>query len=349
VVEPSHDCYNPLDYIRPDHLVRDAEVVADGLIRPERDGDGHFAEMAKDLLKAAIEVVLTVGKPAERTLVTVADLLLSTTILETLQSWADTPSLGGGRPARTAAAMLGAGGPERGAVFTTLKKNLAFLEDDAMRHFLSRSTVSLEDLLDDRLDLFVVVPLDLIKQQANFLRLFVNLVLGTVTRQDGYRVASKRILLMLDEFTRLGRLEQLLSIATVGAGSGIEAVFIAQDKGSVDQVWGRESAGTLLGSCATVRIFGLGRTDSVTAKWAEEQLGSQTVLTEARRTGPGEPSLTRSETRQKLMTSDQIQELPPDQMLCFIRSQRPLMLERIISHKHPEYRQKLDPNPVVRA
>jgi type IV secretion system protein VirD4 len=98
-----------------------------------------------------------------------------------------------------------------------------------------------------------------------------------------------------------------------------------------------------------VRVFGLGRTDGVTAQWAAAQLGSRTLYTESHRSGAGDRADTRSEVRDRLLTADQLQELPPDRLLCFIRSHRVLLLDRILSHRHPAYRGKLDPNPTRRA
>jgi type IV secretion system protein VirD4 len=32
VIEPARDGFNPLDYVRPDRLVRDIDVIAEGLV-----------------------------------------------------------------------------------------------------------------------------------------------------------------------------------------------------------------------------------------------------------------------------------------------------------------------------
>ena len=56
-----------------------------------------------------------------------------------------------------------------------------------------------------------------------------------------------------------------------------------------------------------------------------------------------------AEHRDPLLTANQVQELPADQMLVFIRGRRPLKLKRIIAHTHKAYRDKLDPNPTVRS
>ncbi|WP_226951358.1 helix-turn-helix domain-containing protein [Rhizobium terrae] len=77
--------YRPsLDYIRQAHLVRDIEVIAEGLFRPEGGNGAHFAEMAKSMIAAVIEVVMTRRTEANRNLVTVMDLLFSASFEKTL-------------------------------------------------------------------------------------------------------------------------------------------------------------------------------------------------------------------------------------------------------------------------
>jgi type IV secretion system protein VirD4 len=350
VIEPAQTRFNPLDYVRPDYLVRDIEVVVDGLIRPELGAGAHFSEMAKQLIAAAIEVVITHEDSDRKNLNTVADILQGGNILETLQAWSENEDIVGRRPAQAAATILNAGTNERGGILTTVKKALEWARSDETRAFLEKSDFRLDDLLDDRLDLFIVVPLDQIEAQAVFLRLMVNLTLGTVVRQDGRRKAAKRILLVLDEFVRLGRMEKLLSIANVAAGAGIEALFITQDLGQIETVYGRQDASSILGSCATIRVFGLGRAEFPTAQWAANTLGDQTMLAQSVSKSVGRvDSISSSEQSRKLMTPDQILQIPADEMLMLIASRPPLRIRRIISHTHPLYRKRLDRNPTVRA
>ena len=88
IIEDTRDQFNPLDYIRPNELTRDVSLVADGLVKPE-DGDGaHFSEMARQLVAAAIEVIITQEKPERRNLIAVADLLLAGDLDAILEAWA---------------------------------------------------------------------------------------------------------------------------------------------------------------------------------------------------------------------------------------------------------------------
>lgn len=352
LIEPAKDGFNPLDYIRPSQLVRDIDVIAEGLVRPEAGAGSHFSALATQIIAAAIEVVTTREEPKKRNLNTVADILFSADFDQRLRHWMDEPETYGRRPAQAAAMLLTAGENERGGVKTTIKKAFEWARSDDMRSFLAASTVNFDDLLDDRIDIFVAVPLDQLDAQAIFMRLLINMILGTVVRQDGRRSAKNRILMVLDEFVRLGRMEKLLNIANVAAGAGVEALFVTQDKGQIETVYGKGDTDSLLGSCVTTRIFGLGRAESNTAEWAADALGDQTILTESRQmpTKMGErPRISTNEHKQKLMTSDQILEMPADEMLCLIGSQPPLRLKALLSYAYPAYKAKLDPNPARRA
>ena len=196
------------------------------MVNSGKRGDGaHFAEMARELVAGAIEVAVTQEEPEHRTLVRAADLLLAPDLDDTLQAWAENADLVGHRPAQIAATILRAGDRERSSIQTSIAKAFAWMQSGAMRHFLKRSSFRMDDLLDDKIDLFIAVPLDQIHKQA----VFINLVLGLAVRQDGWRKVKAPILMALDEFVRMGRMEQIMNIANVAAGVGFEVLFVTQD------------------------------------------------------------------------------------------------------------------------
>jgi len=348
VVEPGADGFNPLDYVRPEHISRDAAVVADGLVKPEAGSAAHFAELARQLLAAAVEVVVRQAEPENRNLVTMADMLLGGDIVPVLEGWRDAPESVGRAAVQIAVTLLAASDRERGAVMTTVKKALNWSVSDDMQTFLGGpSDWSLDDVLENRADLYVVVPLDQVEALSVYMRLVATLILGAVARQDGHRTLPKPLLLLLDEFVRLGRMQSFETMATVAAGAGVEAMFVTQDKGQVEAVYGREATTTLFGACATVRVFGLGRTDTATAQWIVDALGDRTVETHGRQLR-GKEKPTGSEQRTKLMSVDELLELPSDELVALFPGQRPARLKRIVSHADREYRDKLDPNPTLR-
>ncbi len=347
LIEDGKDQFNPLDYIRSHELARDVALVADGLVKPEPGDGAHFSEMARQLVAAAIEVVVTHEEPNRRNLIAVADLLLSESLDDTLQAWAQNKDLVGHRPAQTAATIMRAGDRERGSIQTSVSKSFDWMQSDDMRRFLVRSSFRMDDLLNDQVDLFIAVPLDQVDRQAIFMRLFINLVLGTVVRQDGRRKVKAPILLVLDEFVRMGRMEQIMNIANVAAGAGVEALFVTQDTGQVEKAYGPNDARSIFGSCITKRIFNLN--DVETAEWAARHLGESTVYSQQIREGKtyneaGDRSY--SEQRQKIMTADQVMSMKADELLLLVGNRSPLKAKQNAYFRSRFYRRKSDRNPL---
>ncbi len=347
LVEDSSDQFNPLDYIRPNELARDVALVADGLVKPEQGDGAHFSEMARQLVAAAIEVIVTQEEPERRNLIAVTDLLLSANLDATLEAWAENGDLVGHRPSQTAATILRAGDRERGSIQTAVSKAFEWMQSDNMRQFLAGSSFCMDGIIDDQVDLFIVVPLDQVDKQAIFMRLFINLVLGTVVRQDGRRKVKSPILLILDEFVRMGRMEQIVNIANVAAGTGVEALFVTQDTGQVEKAYGPNDARSIFGSCITKRVFNLN--DIETAEWAARHLGESTVYSQQIREGkaPNEGrDFSYSEQRQKLMTAEQIIGMKADELLLLVGNRSPLKAKQNVYFKSKAYRERFDQNPL---
>lgn len=330
--------FNPMAFIRPSHRSRDAAVLAEGLVMPEQGNAAHFSDRARACIQTTIEVVHELSESP--TLHEVRNLILAENFLETLEAWAQAPRLAGGRAANLAGSFLAMGDKERGSILSTVSKALEWTSADAMRKFLGvKQGFDLESLLRGDRDLFIVVPLDQIGAQAGFMRLMANLLLALMVQQGERQPARRPVLFVADEFTRLGRLEKLSDIATVAAGINLEALFILQDKGSLEAVYGEKAADTILASCATVRVFNLGRGDIRTAEWASKLAGNKTLRTQSVSTAKGSTATntTTAEIKEPLLSASEILEMPADQMICFIRGRKPLRLSRILWFKNNAY------------
>jgi type IV secretion system protein VirD4 len=197
----------------------------------------------------------------------------------------------------------------------------------------------LDDLLTGQADIYLVVPLDILGDMAGFFRLFKFLSLGAATRAGTARKNQPQLLMIFDEFTRLGRMNKILDLATVGAGLNVDGVFVVQDLSAFREAYG-ESVRTILGASATTRIFGLGRGDDTTAKWLESVMPQKTVVTRSAAEGTVEGQ--RGETPAPLISAAEILELPPNEMICLVRSHPPLKLKQIVSHEHPAYKNRMN-------
>lgn len=348
ILEPSQTTLNPLDFIRDDHVSEDCAALAVAMIREESsDAGAHLMRLARDLVAAAIEVVYTQAAPEDRHLITVLDLLTGPGADTAFRAWMESPGLCGGRPARAISSFMGNDSKERNLVISTVRANLAFAGGDRMQAFLKNSGLKPDHILSGRTDIFIVIPLEQVEAQRNFLRLVTALVVNTIVSSPRRKLATS-MLMVLDEFPVLGAMAQIKDLFTIGAGSNIVLLTIVQDLARLRDVWGHNGAQSLLAQSATVRVMGLGAGDGDTACWVSELLPKISVHREGRSYDSDDLMSKRvnfSEVERPLLTPDEVLSLPTTKLLALFRGQKPLLLDKIVYHRDREYRGRFDPNP----
>jgi type IV secretion system protein VirD4 len=82
-------------------------------------------------------------------------------------------------------------------------------------------------------------------------------------------------------------------------------------------------------------------------------MGDKTIVTHGKSSSSNEKTNQEGDSfnqiRDKLLSAVDILEMDHKKMLCFIRGQKPLVLDRIISHEHPLYKKKLSRNPTLQS
>jgi type IV secretion system protein VirD4 len=84
-----------------------------------------------------------------------------------------------------------------------------------------------------------------------------------------------QVLLMIDEFRQLGRMDDLVSKLTINAGYGFRMCLILQDVGQLDELYGRSTRITTMSACQ-VKLF-IRINDTETSDYVSEMLGDTTV------------------------------------------------------------------------
>ena len=343
--------FNALTWVRDgQHQHRDIMVITEALIEMPL-GEKHFATVARLLLAAVIHVVCDQYSRSDerRTLLTVAAIIRDADFRETLTHWAANRETYGAIVSENASSVIAAGDREFGSFVTTLATALSWLDEPGARDVVRTSDFDLDDLLKGTLDVYVICPLDALERMRPWTRMMITLASTTLTRQDGRTKPERPVLLMLDEFARLGRLEVIEQIATVSAGFGITMMLIAQSRTAITSVYSEASANTLISSAAVLRVFGLGTGDVETAQWLSSCLSERVQLQGSRTLN--DPSVlggARSEARgyseqfRPLMTPGELLQLDRKQVVTIIRGHKPILLKQIMAPLHKAYRKKLD-------
>jgi type IV secretion system protein VirD4 len=247
---PLSAAYNPLlDVRRGDTEVRDAQNVADILVDPEGalERRNHWEKTSHSLLVGAILHVLYAGM--DKTLAGVANFLSDPAreIEKTLKAMMETAHLGD-RPhpvvASAARELLNKSENERSGVLSTAMSFLGLYRDPVVARVTSRCDWRISDLVtqDQPTTLYLVIPPSDISRTKPLVRLVLNQIGRRLTEELHTKGSRHRLLLMLDEFPALGRLDFFESALAFMAGYGLKSFLIAQSLNQIEKVYGPNNA-----------------------------------------------------------------------------------------------------------
>src|SRR6266851_4249259 len=336
---PGSAAYNPLLEIRKgDYEVRDAQNIADILVDPEGalERRNHWEKTSHSLLVGAILHVLYAE--ADKTLAGVANFLSdpSRPIEATLNAMLATPHLGE-RPhpvvASAARELLNKSENERSGVLSTTMSFLGLYRDPVVAKVTGRSDWRIRDLVDGArpISLYLVVPPSDIARTKPLMRLVLNQIGRRLTESLDTDRRRQRLLLMLDEFAALGRLDFFESQLAFMAGYGIRSFLITQSLNQLERAYGPNHA--ILDNCH-IRIA-FSTNDERTAKRVSDALGTATEMRAMKnyaghRLSPwlGHLMVSRQETARPLLTPGEVMQLPPEDELVLVSGCHPLRAKK---------------------
>lgn len=130
--------------------------------------------------------------------------------------------------------------------------------------------------------LYLVVPPSDIRRTRPLIRLILNQIGRRLTAELTPKAKRQRVLLMLDEFPALGRLDFFESALAFMAGDGLKAFLIAQSLNQIEKAYGPNHA--ILDNCH-VRVS-FATNDERTAKRVSDALGTATEMRDEELCGP---------------------------------------------------------------
>jgi len=259
--------------------------------------------------------------------------------------------------ASAASGMLAKADKEMAGVVSTATANLALYRDPVVARNIARCDFRIHDLMnhDTPINLYLVISPADIDRMRPLLRIFMTQLLGRLTEKmdfaDGASQAryNHRLLLMLDEFTSLGKLPIVERAIAFMAGYGIKGYFIVQDTKQLNSAYGQDNA--LMANCH-VRIAYAPNLPE-TAEYLSKLTGTTTVVMKkhsiSRGKGGRSKTTSVSETSRPLLTPDECLRLPgpqkdatgkvtaPGDMLIFTAGQSPIYGRQILYFLDPTF------------
>ena len=326
--------FNPLEEIRLDteYEVGDVQNLATLIVDPQGKGlNDHWQKTSQSLLVGCIlHILYKSGKEGTLATLPALDAMLADPKKPVSELWEEMTVYahknGENHPVVGAAGrdMMDRPIEEAGSVLSTAKSYLSLYRDPVVAKNVSKSEFRIRDLMnfDDPVSLYIVTQPNDKTRLRPLVRVLVNMIVRLLADKIRFEKGrpkpeyKHRLLMMLDEFASLGKLEIMQESLAFVAGYGIKCYIIIQD---INQLQNRETGygkdETITSACGIQNSFAPNRLE--TAEHLSKLTGQTTIVkeqitTSGRRMSAllGHVSRTIQEVQRPLLTVDECLRMP---------------------------------------
>ena len=320
--------FNPLEEVRlgTDYEIQDAQNIAIMIIDPEGKGlkdfwvKGGFKWLTAGILYTLYKILA--DKKRTASLYDVAMTMSSEGLEKLLKEMLALNPEFNEKPRDDAKNLIYASAKEmqdraaseRSGIHSSATIELALYQDPIIAKNIHSSDFAIKDLIDAKnpVSLYLIIPPSDISRIKPLLRVMMNIILTRLTAKLP-EDETGRLLLMLDEFTSIGKLEIFEKSLAFMRGYGLKAFIIVQDLTQLrhPEAYGRNES--IMSNC-NIRIA-YAPNQIETAKILSDMSGKTTVVQQktssSKRTMEltGNLSTSLSETARPLLTPDECMQL----------------------------------------
>ena len=348
--------YNPLEYISSDPAERlgDVDAIASALYAGN-DKDKFWSENAKDLFRGLCLMVLE--HPT-----------LPKTLGEVLRQ-----ASGKGKPfAEHVNEMIEEANKENrpyssscrdalnrilnnsentmAGIVATFNTPLLIFQNPRVDMATSANDFDLRDVRRKRMTIYLGVTPDKLSDASVLINLFFDQLLNLNTRvlpqQD--KSLKYQCLLILDEFTAIGKVNMIQQAISYQAGYNMRVLTIIQNKSQLEDKYGKAGAITLMANHALMIMYAPSPVVQSDANEYSEMLGYETVKSKNKSKsfsgvgGNGSRSESESDQKRALMLPQEIKELGQWREIVSLENCKPILCDKIKYFEDPAFLERIN-------
>ncbi|MCW5712413.1 MAG: type IV secretory system conjugative DNA transfer family protein [Shinella sp.] len=330
------ECYNPLDFVAIDPDQRDIDInsIATALL-PTAKGDAYWISDARALFAGVTSWVLENPDilDKDKNLGTVLNVVEGGD--QPLREWLEevaNPELRAtwisSFTYTTLARFAVMAGKQFDGVYGSLAAAVRPFKNNRILRATARSTFDIRAMRRDNMSLYLDFRIQQIASIGPIFNVLMVQFMDYMSRNMMQR-GERRVLVLLDEFQNLGKLENALTVATFLGGYGIPCWFFVQSLRSIDNVYTREGRQTLVNS-ARAQIF-LGAQDPEDQRYVSQLLGERKEVAVDKAVSTGVTlfdrkgaTMSHKTTMRPLMRPDELGAMNETRCIIKLRNQHPI-------------------------
>jgi type IV secretion system protein VirD4 len=341
--------FNPFLEVRNDeNQIRDVQNIADQVVDPHGKGkESHWDRTADQFFLGAILHVL--HAEADKSLYGLSRFLSDPqqSFEKTLHHMKRHPhdqGIAHERIASAAQAMLNKSDEERSGILSTALAFLGLYADPIVARNTTTSDFRIRDLMQAKnpMSLYIVVPDSDRLRLKPLTRLMMTMITQRLVEVLNPKENRHRLLMLIDEFPRLGKLPFFTDALAYLAGYGIKVMLVMQSKAQLDAPDAHGKGNTIIESCRIRCVFT--PQDPDTAQWISDTLGTKTEVHQqttytGHRLAPwlGHVMVADQESSRPLLDAAEICKLPALESIVLVAGFPPFKALRLKYYDRPEF------------
>ena len=346
--------YNPLGYVSSDPVDRigDIDSIAQAFYNNPNSKDKFFDEQAKDLFRGITMLVLeTPGIPHTLGEVFRQSSGYGKALPEHLNEMIEKAKAEGRPYSDECVAAISRVCTLSDNTFAGVKGSMqvplmpwANARVDAAT---SANDFDLREVRKKRMTIYVGITPNKLAEAKNIINLFfdqlINLNTKTLPQQD--KSLKYQCLMILDEFTAAGKINQIAQSISYQAGYNMRVLTIIQNKSQLEDVYGKPGALTLMSNHALMIMYAPSPVVQSDANEYSEMLGYQTVknTSHSRSFGKqGSRSDSTSDQKRALMLPQELKEMDMWEEIVSLEHTKPIRCGKIKYFEDPTFTARVD-------
>ncbi len=243
---------------------------------------------------------------------------------------------------------------EQSGVLSTLSSALELWANPVIDAATSRSDFDLHTLKKERTTIYVGVTPNNLRRMKPLLQVFYQQALDFLTTNEPGPDEPHNVLLLMDEFTSLQRMQQFEDSIAFLASYGVRLMTIIQSPSQVESYYGKAGMRTFFAN-SKIRVA-YAANDYETAEMISQLLGTKTIIRRSKSvsrpigltgSSSGSTSASESEVARPLLLPQELLQLNPKKEIVLVEGYPPVKAKKIRYHEDKRFATRLHPPVAV--
>ena len=234
-----------------------------------------------------------------------------------------------------------------GSVKSSFQSPLLAFENPRVDAATSANDFDLRDVRRKQMTIYLGITPDKLAEAAVIVNLFFDQLLNqntrTLPKQD--KSLKYQCLMILDEFTAIGKVNMIAKSISYQAGYNMRVLTIIQNKSQLEDVYGKSGAVTLMSNHALMIMYAPSPVVQSDAKEYSEMLGDTTVKSKSKSHSYSKQSShsdSVSDQKRALMLPQEIKEIGRWREIVSLENCKPIFCDKIKYFEDPDFTDKIN-------